>query len=137
MNKYTWSAKHLAFFPESLLSSYESAGWDLSDLVDVNDDVYMAFTDAPPSGKIIGVVDCMPAWIELAPPAPEQTKADAEARQTELRKNADSEITWRQDAVDEGIATDEELNDLSAWKKYRVLLMRVDTSNPEWPTMPE
>ncbi|MBA8060821.1 tail fiber assembly protein, partial [Citrobacter sp. RHBSTW-00104] len=25
---------------------------------------------------------------------------------------------------------------LSEWKKYRVLLMRVDTSKPDWPTPP-
>ncbi|HHG0003449.1 TPA: tail fiber assembly protein, partial [Escherichia coli] len=34
------------------------------------------------------------------------------------------------------IATAEETAALSEWKKYRVLLMRVDTSNPVWPTPP-
>ncbi|HCJ2114023.1 TPA: tail fiber assembly protein [Escherichia coli] len=34
------------------------------------------------------------------------------------------------------IATEEETLLLEAWKKYRVLLMRVDTSNPVWPTPP-
>ncbi|EKK4595233.1 tail fiber assembly protein, partial [Escherichia coli] len=46
---------------------------------------------------------------------------------------------WRQDAVDAGIATDEETSILTEWKKYRVLLMRVDTSTApdiEWPTPP-
>ncbi|EKK4598230.1 TPA: tail fiber assembly protein, partial [Escherichia coli] len=46
---------------------------------------------------------------------------------------------WRQDAVDAGIATDEETSTLTQWKKYRVLLMRVDTSTApdiEWPTPP-
>ncbi|EFB3321859.1 tail fiber assembly protein [Escherichia coli] len=33
-----------------------------------------------------------------------------------------------QDAVDLGIATEEESSLLAAWKKYRVLLNRVDTS---------
>ncbi|HAE7767435.1 TPA_asm: tail fiber assembly protein, partial [Salmonella enterica subsp. houtenae serovar 45:g,z51:-] len=41
-----------------------------------------------------------------------------------------------QDAVDAGIATDEETAALADWKKYRVLLMRVDTAKPEWPTLP-
>ena len=41
-----------------------------------------------------------------------------------------------QDAVELGIATAEETAALSEWKKYRVLLMRVDTAKPEWPTQP-
>ncbi|HDR2854962.1 TPA: tail fiber assembly protein [Enterobacter roggenkampii] len=53
-----------------------------------------------------------------------------------LRAQADSEIDRRQDAVDAGIATDEETAALSEWKKYRELLMRVDTANPVWPTPP-
>lgn len=49
----------------------------------------------------------------------------------------DNVIGWRQDAADAEIAIDEEVSDLAAWKKYRVLLMRVDTTNPIWPEMPE
>ncbi|EIH6329739.1 tail fiber assembly protein [Escherichia coli] len=54
-----------------------------------------------------------------------------------LRAIADAEIAWRQDAVDVGIAKDEETVALAEWKKYRVLLMRVDTAKPVWPTHPE
>ncbi|WP_167351084.1 tail fiber assembly protein, partial [Buttiauxella gaviniae] len=53
-----------------------------------------------------------------------------------LKARADTEIEWRQDAVDAGIATNEELLSLSEWKKYRVLLMRVDAFKPEWPSQP-
>ncbi|EHT0904314.1 tail fiber assembly protein, partial [Salmonella enterica] len=31
---------------------------------------------------------------------------------------------------------DEEKARLNAWKKYRVLVNRVDTSKPEWPEAP-
>ncbi|HHC0857871.1 TPA: tail fiber assembly protein, partial [Salmonella enterica] len=41
-----------------------------------------------------------------------------------------------QDAVDLVIATDEEKSQLAEWKKYRVLVNRVDTSNPDWPDVP-
>ncbi|ECA9704885.1 tail fiber assembly protein, partial [Salmonella enterica subsp. enterica serovar Bredeney] len=34
-------------------------------------------------------------------------------------------------------ATDEEKARLLAWKKYRVLVNRVDTSKPEWPEQPK
>ncbi|ENY9400323.1 tail fiber assembly protein [Salmonella enterica] len=41
-----------------------------------------------------------------------------------------------QDAVDLGIATNDEKAQLDEWKKYRVLVNRVDTSNPDWPEKP-
>ncbi|EEU6178823.1 tail fiber assembly protein, partial [Salmonella enterica] len=41
-----------------------------------------------------------------------------------------------QDAVDLDIATDDEKAQLDEWKKYRVLVNRVDTSNPDWPAQP-
>lgn len=40
------------------------------------------------------------------------------------------------DAVDLGIATDEEKTRYDELRKYRVLLSRVDTSKPEWPKIP-
>lgn len=63
---------------------------------------------------------------------------DAERIKSEFRAKADAEISWRQDAVDAGIATEDEATSLAAWKKYRVLLMRVDTSTDEisWPQEP-
>ncbi|ADO47394.1 tail fiber assembly protein [[Enterobacter] lignolyticus] len=65
--------------------------------------------------------------------------AAAEQQKTALRTNADNAIAWRQDAVDTRIATAEETAALAEWKKYRVLLMRIDTSKApaiEWPTPP-
>ena len=55
------------------------------------------------------------------------------------RSSADNEIAWLQDAVDAGIATNEEISLLAAWKTYRVQLMRVDTTKApdvEWPPLP-
>lgn len=79
------------------------------------------------------------SW-ELTDVAAEQQKQDmienAIAMKAALRSQADSEIVWRQGAVDEGIATAEELSALSAWNKYRVMVMRVDASKPEWPQQP-
>lgn len=73
------------------------------------------------------------------PPTHEQLIAQAEQQKTALRQTADAEIAWRQDAVDAGIATADEAAALAEWKKYRVLLMRIDTSTApdiEWPTPP-
>jgi hypothetical protein len=48
-------------------------------------------------------------------------------------------IATLQDAVDRDMATDAEKTALTAWKKYRVLLNRVDTTKaPDitWPVQP-
>ena len=69
----------------------------------------------------------------------EEQQLEAEAQRALLRQQADGEIAWRQDAVEAGIATAEEAAALAEWKKYRVLLMRVDTSKApdiEWPKIP-
>ncbi|HAT3770004.1 TPA: tail fiber assembly protein, partial [Citrobacter freundii] len=50
-------------------------------------------------------------------------------KEKELRiSEASAKISPLQDAVDLGMATDEEVVQLTEWKKYRVLLNRVDIS---------
>ncbi|MDR0164948.1 tail fiber assembly protein [Enterobacter ludwigii] len=63
----------------------------------------------------------------------------AEQRRKQLIEGAGHIISVLQGAVDESMATDAEVASLSAWKQYRVLLYRIDTSNApdiEWPVMP-
>lgn len=65
--------------------------------------------------------------------------ADAELRRSALSSAAGAVISPLQDAVDLGVATDAEVGQLTEWKKYRVLLMRISTSKApdiEWPTPP-
>lgn len=53
---------------------------------------------------------------------------------------ANRTIAPLQDAVDISIATNEEIARLAEWKKYRVMLSRLDTSTApdiEWPVRPE
>lgn len=98
----------------------------------------MSYTGANPDGKLLGSDDSgMPVWVDAPPKTNEQIEKESAEKRSHLKSIADAEISWRQDAVSEGIATDKEVSDLSAWKKYRVLLMRVDVSNPEWPSVPE
>ncbi|HEA0721224.1 tail fiber assembly protein [Escherichia coli] len=68
--------------------------------------------------------------------SPGELIAEADSLKLSLRAKADSEIEWRRYAVDKGIATVEESAALDAWNLYRVQLMRVDTSKPEWPEKP-
>ncbi|MDE9528290.1 tail fiber assembly protein [Xenorhabdus bovienii] len=64
----------------------------------------------------------------------------AEQQKSSLRQRADSAIAPLQDAVDLGMATDTEKAGLTEWRKYRVLLNRVDcTTAPDvqWPEQPK
>jgi uncharacterized protein (DUF1499 family) len=73
--------------------------------------------------------------IAYTVPASEVAEREKNVRMVE----ANVAIAPLQDAVELSMATDEETNALTAWKKYRVLLSRIDTSKaPDivWPTKP-
>ncbi|WP_282561258.1 tail fiber assembly protein [Providencia rettgeri] len=71
------------------------------------------------------------------PPKPkEQHIAEAEQQKQILLSEATEAIAPLQDAVDLDIATDEEIALLREWKKYRVLLNRVDTALAPDITLP-
>lgn len=61
---------------------------------------------------------------------------EAEETKNSLMQVASEHIAPLQDAVDLDIATEEEASLLLAWKRYRVLLNRVDVLNPVWPVQP-
>ncbi|CAM6947703.1 MULTISPECIES: tail fiber assembly protein [Enterobacter] len=69
----------------------------------------------------------------------EELIAEAEHTKSRLMENANTQIAPLQDAFDLGIATEQEAKNLTSWKKYRVLLNRVDIINPpniDWPERP-
>lgn len=79
------------------------------------------------------------AWVK-----DEAAETAAQLRQAEEAKNsllqiASEKIAPLQDAVDLGIATEDEKAQLDEWKKYRVLVNRVDilASDIIWPGIPE
>ena len=133
--EYVWSPSTAGFYPIIEKERLIAAGEWPEDGVDVTGEEYGALFPAPP-GKFIDTLDGRPQWVDMPPPSEEQLIAMAENERTARRTVANNEINWRQDAVDAGIATEEETAGLAAWKKYRVLLMRVDTAKPVWPTPP-
>ncbi|EFM2063663.1 tail fiber assembly protein [Escherichia fergusonii] len=62
---------------------------------------------------------------------------EAEETKNSLMQVASEHIAPLQDAADLEIATEEETSLLEAWKKYRVLLNRVDILEPVWPVQPQ
>lgn len=126
-----------SFYLFAMKEAYEEAGtWPVNG-ADVDDETMAIYTGVAPKGKMLGSdKEGKPVWVNIPPLSTEQLVAIVEQKKAKLRSIADAEISWRQDAVDAGIATKEETAALSEWKKYRVLLMRVDTSKPVWPTPP-
>ncbi|EBT4540571.1 tail fiber assembly protein [Salmonella enterica] len=64
----------------------------------------------------------------------------AKETKNRLLQIASEKVAPLQDAVDLDIATDDEKAQLDEWKKYRVLVNRVDTSTApkiDWPKKPE
>ncbi|EAQ9852432.1 tail fiber assembly protein [Salmonella enterica] len=108
-----------------------------TDLVPISEDVHAALMFGQESGKYISHTPEGPVLIDQPDYSPEELIAQAESKKSRLMQTANAEIAPLQDAVDLGIATTKETAALTEWKKYRVLLNRVDTSNPKWPTPPE
>ncbi|MCH4655008.1 tail fiber assembly protein [Escherichia coli] len=75
-------------------------------------------------------------WVHDTDAENEHLLMLAEQEKINLLAVATSAIAPLQDAVDLDMATEVETALLLEWKKYRVLLNRVDTSKPEWPTPP-
>ncbi|MEG5498249.1 tail fiber assembly protein [Enterobacter bugandensis] len=72
--------------------------------------------------------------------APGDYEAEAQRKKQDLMTQAKSVIDALQDAVDLNMATDPEATLLLEWKKYRVLLNRIETCNApdiHWPIRPD
>lgn len=77
------------------------------------------------------------AWVKDEAAETAARLREAEVTKRRLLQMASGKIAPLQDAVDLGIATDEEKSQLAEWKKYRVLVNRVDISNPDWSQKPD
>lgn len=132
----------MKFFSASTKSFYDDA-INVSipaDVTEISDELHAEIFEGQRNGKIIIVGDNgLPALSEQLPLTQEEFVSQANTRKLSLRAVADSEIAWRQDALDAGIATEQETAALADWKAYRVLLMRIDTlTAPDitWPPVP-
>lgn len=141
VNSYYYSAKENAFYPAEMQISYKKSGSWVNDGKWVDESVFTEFAISPaPAGKMrVAGKNGMPKWGDLPKPTKEQLIAEAEQQKQSLLAEATEAIAPMQDAVDLDIVTDEEIVLLKEWKKYRVLLNRVDTSlapDIEWPQKP-
>ncbi|HHK8851812.1 TPA: tail fiber assembly protein [Escherichia coli] len=126
-----------AFYLADSIESYKAAGTWPEDATKIETNIAQEFMQAPQAGKIrVAGENGLPAWGDIPPPTEETLTITAELQRQSLLSRAELEIQWRQDAIDLGIAADEESTVLTEWKKYRIQLMRVDLSSPLWPEIP-
>lgn len=78
-------------------------------------------------------------WVKNTEREKECIIAANENKKASLLSVANSEITVLSDAVEFDIATDDDVRLLPLWRKYRVLLTRIDTNQVvdiTWPEVP-
>lgn len=110
------------------------------DAIDITEQAWADLLAGQAKGKLIACgVDLRPCLTEQPLPTADELIRQAEDKRSRLRAEADTIIQPLQDANDLGIETDDEASQLIAWKKYRVMLMRVNTEDAEniiWPAQP-
>ncbi|WP_140918646.1 tail fiber assembly protein [Limnobaculum xujianqingii] len=130
-----------AFYLFDSKENYETAGTWPDDAINISLDIFNEFSGTPPDGKRrIAGRDGLPAWGDIPPLTYEQVMEIANAERTEKLAEASVIITPLQDAIDLDMATDEEKRLYNEWRKYRVLLNRIDASkypDIEWPPLPK
>ncbi|MEM8077800.1 tail fiber assembly protein [Morganella morganii] len=140
MTNYKYSAKNDVFIPASFIAEYEEAGWDFSDAIDVDDDVYLEFIN-PPAGKVrVAGKDGLPAWEDIPPPTKEQLIEQTEAKKQSLIAEVNTETEMLRAKLALGRIKDDEKALLNAWLDYLDELEAVDVSTaPDviWPEPPE
>ncbi|WFZ46738.1 tail fiber assembly protein [Citrobacter braakii] len=130
--KVFYSAKDNGFYPDDIKFNNLP-----DDLIEISVDYWQELLNGQNGKKEISSdKNGYPVLVDVAPATAEQLKVIASREKERLMALATVAIAPLQDAVELGIATAEETAALSEWKKYRVLLMRVDTAKPEWPTPP-
>ncbi|MDC9598995.1 tail fiber assembly protein [Xenorhabdus anantnagensis] len=139
---YYYSAKNNAFYPYELKKDYINAGSWPDDVIEVDESIFSDFSgNMPPKGKVrIAGDDGLPAWADIPPPTQEELCQHAEVKKIKLMEYAKDIISPLQDAVDLGINTNAEKSALIEWRKYRVILNRIDCNvapDIEWPVQPK
>ncbi|MGP9421482.1 tail fiber assembly protein [Ewingella sp. AOP9-I1-14] len=139
MNTYVWSANKNLLLPVSLQEAYEDAGSWPEDTVDISDEVAMKFMKTPEAGKVRGVVDKMPAWVDAPPPTKAQYLKQAEIKKSELLNEAGNITSdWRTELA-LGVISDKDKESLILWMAYIKDVKAVSLSNAPnvtWPDKP-
>ena len=141
MKNYLWSPSRNAFIPAGMVEDYRNAGWDIDELIPVDDDVFAEYSAAPPDGKMRGISAAgLPEWADVPKLTTDEQIALAERKRQTLLAQA-NEITadWRTE-LELGMIDDDDKVKLTAWMKYiKAVKAVVISTAPDvnWPVRPE
>ena len=77
-----FSPSEISFFPDDV-----DYGDKLpTDLIEISDDVYLSFQGTQPTGKKLGSVNNLPAWVDDIPSQAEQEATERAWSQNQLRR---------------------------------------------------
>lgn len=118
--------------------------WDGETVLDFGDGV--TAVEMPPN-QLVNIGYDYKDGVFIAPPLTNDemeekkdlAKGNNIAMKSALMSEAGQKISIFQDAVDLDMATEQEVQSLKDWKKYRVLLNRIDPNTDEyikWPAIP-
>lgn len=138
---YFYSIESNAFYAGSMREVYKSAGSWPEDAIEINETLYQNLLKGQEEGRVITPdASGQPQLSEPPKPSPEELMAQIERIRAELFKEANTRITPLQDADELGIASADEKEKLTCWKRYRVMLNRLDLSKApdiQWPEKPQ
>lgn len=119
-------------------NNYINAGTFPDDVVLVDNAIFEVFSQLPPNGKVRGVVNGMPEWVDL-PIHNNEVFQQREHQKKELIKEASEMINPMLDAKNGGYIENDDIARLDKWQRYRYALTKIDTSllNIEWPEKPQ
>jgi len=139
MMKYFWSALNNSFLADPLLVDYQDAGWNLSDIKEVDIEVFNEFTTLIPDKVRVVGNDGMPAWGSPPAPTHAQKVAAAEQKKESLLSQATATTSdWRTELA-LGVIDDADKEKLVEWMQYIKAVKEVDTaiaSDIVWPAAP-
>ncbi|MGL5665407.1 MAG: tail fiber assembly protein [Shewanella sp.] len=125
MNKWLWSAKKQCFFIDFKVDCYAEAGFILDDLVAVETSFFEIFSGAPPEGKVRGVKNGMPCWVDDVNSQEDLINRFNDKRMVFIN-DVSREIEILDDAKKYATLTSAQEERLIKLRKYRVKLYNFD-----------
>lgn len=122
-----YSANNGGFYHAALRAAYEAAGTWPQDCIEISDNEYLSLLSAQDAGKQI-IKDGNGRPVAVTPPPPSDAQLELSvAREKALRLDeAARQIAPLEDAIELGMATDDEKARLLLWRQYRIAVSRID-----------
>lgn len=138
---YGYSATTNTFYVIEEKDDFQANGTWPDDVTPITNEEWNTYRVQGQRGKVRGAnAEGRPCWIDAPQLTPMQHREIASWEKAARLEMAGKAIAPLQDADDLGVATAEEKALLLAWKRYRVLINRVDAETApdiDWPIAPD